>query len=511
MTEDTRRRLYLAAVTTLVALHAALALSAAARIGVTIDEPIGMASGYALLTERELRINVGQPPVVKIVAALPLLYLHPGFDPAQPSYQAGQMWTFSRQFLFETGANVPICVAASRAATLSFSVALALVLAARARRSFGRGGALIALALYALDPTFLGHGPIVKFDVASALFIFLAVMGLRDALDAGSAPRLALAGFWAGLAMATKFSSILVFPVCVLLAACACWKEGARRGWLVRAAPGWIAGVALGIAIPYGIVLVPDFFHGLAWHRARMKLGYLSYFWGHTGKEGHWLYFPVAFVLKTPLPILAVTGLAVVCALRRPRDPVATGALLAALLLFVPLLPSPANVGHRYLIPVYPFLYFVAGGLARDRLGRAAAVVAVALLAAGAAWSFPDYLGSTNLIAGSRPERYIADSNLDWGQDLPRLAEYLRGSGGGERVRLAYSGMDQPEQYGIDYEPAPCHAEPGFYAASINVVKGILPPERPDCYRWLDAHDPVARVGTSMLVYRIPAEPAVAP
>ena len=89
------------------------------------------------------------------------------------------------------------------------------------------------------------------------------------------------------------------------------------------------------------------------------------------------------------------------------------------------------QIGIRHVLPVLPFIYlFAVFYLCRGRwvyglLGL------IALAGVEGARVHPDYLPFFNVLAGG-PEngsKYLADSNLDWGQDVARLAAYIKSTG----------------------------------------------------------------------------------
>lgn len=485
----------------LLAAHVVLALAAASRLGVTTDEPVGIAGGYELLTRGEMRINFEHPPLVKVVAALPLLGFLPAIDPVDPDYAAGRQWPFARRLLFDSGVPVDAVLRRSRAAVMAFGLALAAAVLVVAVRIHGFAGGVLALAFHALDPAFLGHGPLVQFDVALSLWVFLGAFTWLGGLRSGSLLWFGAAGACLGLGMATKFTAVYLPFLWAALAV------AERRPWRAARAAKALAVTAVAAIVTltagYGFVHGGDFVRGFAWQVEHARRGHLSYFLGQVRPAGSFLYFPVAFLLKTPLETLAALGLLAIAAVRAglPRD--AWRALLCAGVFVALLLPASINIGHRYMLPAYPFLAVALGSLGTRAASRPAGMALAALLLIRAAAQFPDYLGSTNLLAGREPERYLADSNVDWGQDLPRLARWLAARGTPE-VALAYAGTDSPEHRGIRFRPAPCTRQPGLYAASINCLVGIQPPRSRGCVAWLRTEREVARIGTSIVVYDVP-------
>jgi hypothetical protein len=263
---------------------------------------------------------------------------------------------------------------------------------------------------------------------------------------------------------------------------------------------------------------------------------------GEFSTSGWWWYFPYAFAVKTTVPAMIVGLLGLAALLRRWRTPNAGETSLhranASLYAGTPLLALIAvysifaltthlNIGHRHLLPIYPALCILAGGAAfwleplfgktrtaepqkpanrrQQRPARTGSkarphhvfvgIATVAMLAwhvAESAAIRPDYLAYFNQLAGGPAQgyRHLADSSLDWGQDLPALKQWLDRQGlqqpGGSNVYLSYFGTARPEYYGIkaiplagfiDRRPAqpPDPLGSGVYCISATVLDVIGP------------------------------------
>jgi hypothetical protein len=267
--------------------------------------------------------------------------------------------------------------------------------------------------------------------------------------------------------------------------------------------------------------LVPeDFSRGLLFvteHSAARP----TFLLGERRDSGFPYYFAVTFLLKTPVPLLLLAALALFRLPRLPRR--------EAFLLWLPVAVYVAatatrglQIGHRHLLPIYPFLFVAAGEAAAALMAWRApkgAWLAGALAlwyAGGTLLQHPHHLAYFNEIAGGPRNgwRLLVDSNLDWGQDLKRLAEWTRANHVG-KLKLSYFGSADPAYYGIDSEALPGYTSPhaarvtreiapgDTVAVSATNLQGVyLDPEDRPLMERLRGLTPVARIGYSIFVYR---------
>lgn len=173
-------------------------------------------------------------------------------------------------------------------------------------------------------------------------------------------------------------------------------------------------------------------------------------------RRGWWYYYLYALALKVPVGTWALVAAAAVLALFRPRQrrllPIAALALvpIAAVSLLTDL-----NLGVRYVLTALPFVFLLAGSVVaagRPRWCAALALIAVVGNVVSLARVHPRELSYFNALAGG-PERerwHLIDSNLDWGQDLRRLARWLDAHPDwGREARLGYMGHVSPEFEGV--------------------------------------------------------------
>jgi 4-amino-4-deoxy-L-arabinose transferase-like glycosyltransferase len=468
------------------------------------DEPVHILSGWFGVHGRTAIVNIEHPPVAKVLAGLAL---GPLPIPRPPSeVPMGTTFTdYGHAFLFENVVSPDRIVAAARAPFLGVLAVLLVLVFAAARSRYGAVAGLFALALVALDPTFVAHAGVVHTDVGAAAGFLGPVLAWEAARRRPTPLRVALAGVALGLALATKFSAILLVPILVLQSLFAARRE-AKPGRAVASSVGRLAAagvvallVILAVYAPLTSRMNPDhqrqvirqmvagrgaprlsaaieslvpFSRPLAHYAGGLASvirqssvgGGVNFLKGRTSVEGFPLYFFVAFALKSTLAFLAVTGLVVAAFLRRPRSysEEARLFLLPVAVLFLASIGSAYNIGIRHMLPVYPFLALagaavlaqVAAGASRGGKWKVAAA-ALALLPALSAGEVlrihPHELSYFNALAGGseRGRESLSDSNVDWGLDLKRLAAELERRGVRDPTVVYFGGDDVPARIGV--------------------------------------------------------------
>lgn len=548
----------------------------------TMDEQNHIARGITFLRTGDPRLSLEHPPLVNAISALPLLTLPDLRLPTdQPSWQAmqppGAYWYFyADQFLWQY--NRPYInqiLFLARLPVVWLTLMLALVGFRWARQLWGRRAAWLALALLLFDPNLLAHGRYVTTDLGGTLFVFLAAFQLwrmwqgkssivnRQLLIANkkltidrwplTIGNLLLSALTLGLAFAAKLSILGFVPIFAALALLPgpdgwCWRSAVQRLWqlagaglasllVVWALFGW-EWRAFRFASDWLVELnrfngpMPTFWAGIEQILLLNQGGRTAFLLGETTNTGFWAYFPVALAVKTPLLTLLGTAVALLILLRRPATRrQALFLLLPTLGYFALTLTSGLNIGYRHLLPMLPFMYLLIAGLMADTWprgnGRFSFYVFSFLLIgqiSTALFIHPHYLSYFNRLAGGPAQGYniLIDSNVDWGQDLRRLADWLAENEVAE-VKLGWFGTAQPDYYGIAYQPLPglggvgqpqffdawwqlpfdpAQPEPGIYVISATSLWEFpLATADKYVYAWFRAREPDARIGYSVLVY----------
>jgi hypothetical protein len=183
---------------------------------------------------------------------------------------------------------------------------------------------------------------------------------------------------------------------------------------------------------------------------------------GEISRTGWYHYFAVVIALKFPLGLLISGGTALLSgAVSQVRRPVPQGVwlVLPPLVFLLAAALSRVNLGVRVILPLLPFLYVFAARLAVGVPWQKVVLAACLAWCGIASWfASPHQIAYFNELGGG--SRQLADSNLDWGQGLPQLKEYIDREGLGT-IYLSYFGTDRPEAYGIR-----CQHLPGYGRAS---------------------------------------------
>jgi len=536
----------------------------------TFDEPIHLAAGYAALAEGDYRFEGTHPPFMRMWAALPLLFIADvrldttviDRTPPREWVSGDTAFTHATKFLYIDN-DADRLLNAARFMIVLCGIGLGVLVFAWTYEWLGLVPAAFATAFYTISPNVLAHTSLVTTDAGSACFIFGTVYFLWRTTRRYSAANIAgLIAFFM-LAIVTKFSALILGPLIVVLLACAArastsitprriaalvltlaaaavlaiWSVYGFRyapsesaAWVLSLETASLAKTVPALARLTGWIdhhhLLPNMFtEGFLIFAQSMTDGHFFLAGDYSG-SGWWYYFPLAFLIKTPLGFLVLLAIGVAVCLRRPRE---LGRLNECFL-FVPIaiylaaaMNNPFQVGVRHILPIYPFLLVITAAgvqtLVQTRLGRVVLAAPVAMYALALASVYPHTLTFFNVLVGGprHGSEYLADSNIDWGQDLKLLKSWMTRRDI-QRVHLAYFGSADPEYYGIDYAGLPAATPgfrlpdaserwsrptlPGYVAVSATVLTGVyLDPQWRLFYSGLRRRTPTDVIGNSISVY----------
>ncbi|BCL32866.1 glycosyl transferase [Streptomyces aurantiacus] len=539
-----RRWWYALAVVALLAEMAVAMVTTAVEQTPTIDEPVYVATAEVYLKEHSFRYNPEHPPLGKLIIASGLVFTDARLD----SGFVGSQTALGRHVLYESGNDPGHLMLYARLPVIVLTLLFGLVVLAFARDLTGPAGGLVALALYAFSPDVIANGSLATLDVPAAGFLLTCVWLLWRARRRPYF-YLPLAGVALGAATATKMSVLPVIPVLMLLAVLSFQHAGRTQNSDARArvrarmhlvAYG-VAAAAVGMALVAVAVVwvtylvvdprlrwtapenVPDI-RGMrgrvaAWlpfpeayrDGMRVQFGFEYDIWqgflfGRLYEGSLWYYLPAALLVKTPLGMLALwtAGAVALLAVRRLRPAVPYVLVPAALLLGVSM-NGARDLGVRYAVFMPMFLAVGASAvtLLRRRPAHWATAALVCFVAVSSLRTYPYYLPYSNEAFGgpSKTHLRLHDSNVDWGQDLGRLADHLRRHHPGERVWLVHKGAGVPSSYGIDASD-PLKAPLGEVHGLLVVSDSSAAKADGRLAALLDTSTPIDEVGHSITLYR---------
>jgi hypothetical protein len=562
-----RRGLTIAVV--LLVAFALQALEAARRDSVTVDEFLHVPVGLHALHTGDLRQDPMNSQVPRMLTALPVLA-----SGAEWSPPAGTIsWNLGQWFMVANAARYQELFVRARAVVVLLALVAAAVTARWAFALYGEGAALVALFLFTFSPSLLAHGHLATLDMPGTLGFLLALYANWRLLADPSPRRAAWLGAAVGVANLLKLSGFVLFAMILATWAVRTFAERPRdvrlATWArLMAIAGAVALLVVNAGYAFDGSLTPlreatladggklaRLAGGAPWLRLPLPRPFIdgidmvlevgkvrepSYFLaGELSADGWWYYHLAAFAVKCPLPVLLASIAATVAwAMGYSRGRRDYAVFMPVALLFAANSAfNSLHIGERHVLAAYPLLFiaispWLAGaieGVCRGRRAEAerpaaatsgrqwsAAVVAVGVLAwtaVGTVAVAPRYLQFFNEAAGGPAggHRVLIDSNLDWGQDLIRLREWM-GRNRVDSVALAYFGRVHPSIYGIAFTPLERGLSRGAAVVSASFLMG-----RPyfwylggrlrwvphETYGWLRGHTPVARVG-SMFVFDLP-------
>ncbi len=547
----------------IVAVAAFVTAAASRRTSLTWDEPVMIASGARGFATGDFTMTWDQPPGMPyVLGAAARVYdavsrargrdgvrlpseegtivlppelaaqLPPSIhatDGRVPRWGLYDRYDYARELFFKSGNDVEVITFAARLATTLIAALLGLAVAVFTWSAAGPLAALLATTLFVFLPDELAQGAIAYNDVALAFCFFAGLWAIDRCVRRPTVGTALLAGAATALALGVKFSALTLGPAAILLAAAEWVARGRDGAWLRKmiaaALVAFVAGLIVLVVIYGGDMTLTQFREGVREQLRHSASGHgvPAYLFGHTSDDGMWYFFPVALVLKTPiafhlLALLSLYGYAV----NRERD----GRWLASPLRFcvvgivvylAVLMRSNLDIGVRYALAVMPLVVaLIAVGLARlwargRRPMRAAIAVLVVASAVSPLVRFPWFLSYvTEWVPADSRHTAMVDSNLDWGQGLLALHDFMHEESI-DGVYLAYFGSALPEGYGITYSPLPSwsplppRATPAvpyrWVVISATLLQGLY--ENGDPFREFRSRVPDRILGGSLFAYRV--------
>ncbi len=433
---------------------------------------------------------------------------------------------------------------------------------------FGWRAGLAAATLYASNPYFLGNCMLVTGDAGAAAMCLWGNYRYWRYRNAATIPQAFGTGTVFGLALAMKTTALLLLmtvPCLMILHQLRRWQRQRPLTLLTSAAQATaiLAGVLLVINLSYGfqgtgtslgefrflssslthqtvadgprfqnrfqgtlldwpIPLPADFVLGID----QQKLDFETRFWSF--QRGSWTlggspeFYAYALGVKTPLGTLALCCWALFSLLR-------TGSRTSWFDLLALLLPSitvwtiasmntGVHVHSRYILPALPMLWVFCGSVWEPRANsptpdtlRLVPRLRMLFLSASvlsSLWCLPHSLSYFNESIGGPHfgQRHLLDSNVDWGQDLYFLEQWIeRHVPESEPLHVRYDGLVDANTIIERTQDWPVSKEfpSGWYAISTNLLF-----DRQGTYSYFRNQPAVGKAGYSIWIFRIPNKSA---
>jgi hypothetical protein len=567
-----------------VVLFLTLTVTSFTRMSASYDEPDHLTSGYFAWKAKDYRLDPDHPPFLRMWAALPLLAQRNIKLPEQRIDRTDPLeWVsgsereeFIDSFVYKIN-DADHMLYPARFMIALLGILLGLLIFSWAREWLGFWPAVFALACYTFEPNILAHASLVTTDLGVTCFLFGSVYFLWRTTRSLSLTNLVGLLALSGFAAVSKFSAIILGPIFLFLLAVRalqpapwpckigkCSEIRARLGrmgvstaivllvtfassaaiwamygfrYLPSSNPGWRytfednsivrAQVPLTASVVHWIDtkhLLPNVYsEGLLIQQLKATQRY-AFFFGDISQSDRWYYFPVAFLIKTPISlILLFFGGLVFCALKW-KTFFRNGIFVLVPLFFymAVAISSGINIGLRHILPIYPFVILLAALCAAElvRTKRRIAIGVLGVLCLFWLFEFarvyPHDLAFFNSFIGGPQNgyKYLADSNVDWGQDLKGLKRWMDAQGVNQ-INLVYFGTADPAYYGIQctllpggtlhtrlQKPFTLPQLPGYVAISTTLLDGVyLTREGRAFYAPLRDREPSAVIGYSINVY----------
>jgi len=387
----------------------------------TMDEMSHIPAGYSYLTQKDFRINPEHPPLVKDLAAAPLLFLDLNFPEDHTSWTQGtnEQWNFGSQFLYYSGNNPDQILFWARIPMILLLIFLGWFIFRWAKELGGNKVALLVLTLFSFSPTFLAHGRLVTTDVAATLGVVMASYFWIKFLKSPTKKNIILAGLIFGVSMLLKFSLVLVVPLFAvitivytllrkkpllkyiglaflagIIGMVLIWpvyqfhllnypaERQLQDSKIILSSGGinTIESICVWMADKPGLRPYAHYFLGLLMASQRVSGGNTVYFFNEISNRGWWYYFPVVYLLKIPLAFHILTLIALLYVfwliiIKRPfwqnvfhriKEWIKNHFPEFSMLVFLAIywftsITGALNIGIRHILPVFPFTYILVG------------------------------------------------------------------------------------------------------------------------------------------------------
>lgn len=524
-----------------------LAIRSVVNDSLTMDEPNHITRGITFWKTGDPRLSVEHPPLINALSTiiawrsdeLELPMDHPSWNRNTEYF----WYDFADALFWESGINdISQIVFLSRVPIICMTIFLALIGGLFSFQLWGnRLSGIVAFVSILFNPNIIAHGRYSTTDIGGTLSVLVIFWLIhRFANDKNHLKTIAVLAIAIGLGLASKLTVVAFLPIfavyfllnqdaeqnktfkliCFFLACCGAlfvvWSI-----YLFEFGQYEFISNNLKVGNQFSGPM-PSFFAGIERIAFATGGGRDAYLMGKHSTNGFLFYFPIAFLVKTPIShlLLVVIGAYMLAINIQTRFTVVKN-LVPIILYFVLVMLTGLNIGYRHLLPILPLLYVCVSGLVAIPVRHEGFLVSnnliwsVGLIALilPAVFSFPHYISYFNLFTVQKEKwEVLGDSNIDWGQDLIRLDDWLSENRIDE-YKLSYFGSSPPSYIlGKPYEALPGDKinrdlwwdvpfnenspENGVYVISIHNLLEMPLRTNKTVYHWFRDREPDATVGS---------------
>ncbi len=567
---------------------AVLAFGSSAGDSLTVDESPHIGAGYSYIAKGDYRLNPEHPPLLKMLSGssiwlgAKLTGNTVNFPDTIPAWteKVNAQWDIGYAFLFQSGNDANTIIWWARLPTILILLLGGIYLTYSVYyHTKSKAISVITIILYAFSPNVIAHGRLVTTDIIASMSFIIAIDIWVRYLKNPTIKYIGLLIVAISFAFLSKFSTILLLPLFFMTGfgyiAVKYWgkKNIIRKGGiLLRDALIIAMGVFVIINGVYyytmrnmsvdtqmkliqesfpqdnaisqitknslsqvvntpGLQYFGQYLLGQSMAIQRVGGGNTTFLLGRFTNQSFTEYFPITYILKEHLGILAVLAslllVSIVLGIRAIQHKKLKfnrkwllkywyeWTIITMILLYWFIsIRGNLNLGIRHILPAVILTYIIiAIGIVRILLPLKFSKIILGIFLiwyiAATLLAYPSYLSHLNVLAGhDQGYQIFTDSNLDWGQDLKRLHTWTKEQNI-DTLYIDYFGTGDVKYYLPDINIIPVKSNDGpkigYTAISATMFQDsfYLKQKNPNYqeYWWLAWKKPDYIIGNSILIY----------
>jgi len=312
----------------------------------TYDELVHLTAGYIYWKKGVFSYNLIHPPLPNLIEALPLLFIKGVVLPEKVESHGDYYKDFliAEEFFSLNREKIPVMIWLGKSMVLLLAILLGILLYLWGKKLYGPTGGLISLFFYSFSPSIIAHARLITTDLFVTFCIFGYAYFLVRLLHSLSLKDTLLCGFFLGMALASKYSALIILPFSDL-------SPSKISIFLILMTTSFLT-----LALAYGFLHFSYYGKGFIalWKEVFIEVEEL--FHGRYSFHGFWFYFPFLFFHQNPSKHTVFNTLRF---LKKRKNLKLDEWVIIGLpfFFFLLILKSKIQIGHRHLLPIYPFLF----------------------------------------------------------------------------------------------------------------------------------------------------------